>query len=221
MATEETRESGEPSRVNRPGPEEQTLESVGARHQEIMKRALEGQSSAAIAEAMSMNHSTVRVIRSSPLFKKELQKRRDTQVRSILDRVEDLTLEALDVLKDYMRQKGNYERQRLAAALEILDRAGYVKIQKQITVGINAEDVIKAIARLKAGNVEVIDAEIVNGGDAGERNSKGYGAVEQSPVGDDTGRPDTDTGPDRPEDPNKAIPESLLAAICRGRVVQE
>lgn len=196
------------------------IEELSARNQEIMKRLLEGQNSRQISEALQLQPSTIRMITTSPMFKRELQKRRETEIRGIATRLEDLTPEAVDVLKDYMRQKGNYERQRLAAALEILDRAGYVKIQKQITVGINAEDVIKALARLKAGDLDVVDATIVEG-DSGEQDSTGHVEVVTPSLGDDQGRHDNDTGLSRPEEPDKEVPSVPLAGSGDERVVRE
>jgi DNA-binding CsgD family transcriptional regulator len=82
------------------------LVTLTNRHYEIMNRLLEGQKLEQIADAMGMSRPYMRVIIGSKLFKEELAKRRELRDRGVLKRMEDLSQESLDVIRDLMREGG-------------------------------------------------------------------------------------------------------------------
>jgi len=83
----------------------------------MMLRYLEGQSVEEIAEAMVLQTDTVRGILNSRQMREEMEKLSQGAVQ----RVANLTDEALDLVRDTMRGKSNSEL-KLKAAKELLDR---------------------------------------------------------------------------------------------------
>jgi septum formation topological specificity factor MinE len=85
-------------------------------------------------------------------------KKRNSLV-SVNERLQNLAPDALDELEQEMRHSVS-EPIRQRAALEILDRAGYVKVEKKIQLQLSAEEVIKELNR-NAAKEDFTEAEIV------------------------------------------------------------
>jgi len=75
---------------------------------------------------------------------------------SLHERLEKLAPTALEVLEAQMNSPSDSIRQK--AALEVLDRAGYVKVEKRVNLQVSAEEVIKELNR---HSNEILDAEVV------------------------------------------------------------
>jgi hypothetical protein len=116
---------------------------------EILRRLLERQEPKSICVDMGLARQTLDALSLQPRFQREYELQAKIADRSIRVRMERLAGEALDVVRDVMRtavSPGN----RLRAAVEILDRSGYVKIEKRLTVTADAESIIRELNRLGA-----------------------------------------------------------------------
>ena len=136
---------------------------VMPRHREIMRRVLEGATYVQIAQAMGLHVQTIMLICTSPLFRGELEKLEQNADFSVVKRAEELSNEALDTLKTLMRNARS-EAIRKTSADSILDRAGYVKIEKRIVGIIGGEEVIRELGRRRRSQVAdaAEEAKVVN-----------------------------------------------------------
>jgi hypothetical protein len=119
---------------------------LNSRHREIMRRILEGSNETQIAEQMGLSRVAVCLVVTSPLFRAELEKMEAERDDAVISRAEALSNEALDTLKNQMRSAKS-ESIRNRAANDILDRAGYSKVEKRLVGIVNAEDVIRELNR--------------------------------------------------------------------------
>ena len=104
-----------------------------SRIREILRRVVVGQSYTAIAQDIHLSVDRVRAVCNSPLFKQHLQ-----EVQGRLDQLLSTEVagkfkmwanESADELYHLMKSSNN-ERIRKESACEILDRAGYSKVEK-------------------------------------------------------------------------------------------
>ncbi len=128
------------------------ITKVMPRHREIMRRVLEGATYVQIAQAMGLHVQSVMLICTSPLFRGELEKLEESADFSVVKRAEELSNEALDTLKTLMRNARS-EAIRKTSADSILDRAGYVKIEKRIIGIVGGEEVIRELGRRRRSQV--------------------------------------------------------------------
>lgn len=119
---------------------------LNSRHREIMRRILEGATSTLIAEQMGMSKVAVSLVITSKLFRDELEKLESQRDEGVIHRAESLSGEALDTLKTQMRFARS-EAIKNRAANDILDRAGYTKIERKLIGVVNAEEVIRELNR--------------------------------------------------------------------------
>jgi len=149
-----------------------------------MKHLVAGATMKEISMQMKMSESYLSVVANSPLFKTRLETIRSENYKQIGERLESYSHEALDKIVEKMRG-AKADAIQLAAAKEILDRSGYVKVDKTMSVVADAEKVIREMARLKGmnGNTNVTDAD-----------STDDEPSLPEPVGDGEARPDLDSG---------------------------
>ena len=139
------------------------ISKVMPRHREIMRRVLEGATYVQIAAAMGLHVQSVMLICTSPLFRGELEKLEQDADFSVVKRAEELSNEALDTLKVLMRNARS-EAIRKTSADSILDRAGYVKIEKRIIGIVGGEEVIRELGRRRRAQVAdaVEEAKVIH-----------------------------------------------------------
>ena len=128
---------------------------------EIIRRLLERQDPKAISGDLGIAAHDLAVLLAAPRFQREFDLQTKLADRGVRARMERLTSEALDVVRDIMRtaiSPGN----RLRAALEILDRSGYVKVEKRLTVTADAESIIRELNRLGSAPEHADTATPVN-----------------------------------------------------------
>ena len=113
-----------------------------------MKHLVAGATMKEISMQMKMSESYLSVVANSPLFKTRLEMIRSDNYKQIGERLENYSHEALDKIVEKMRG-AKADAIQLAAAKEILDRSGYVKVDKTMSVVADAEKVIREMARLK------------------------------------------------------------------------
>jgi hypothetical protein len=128
---------------------EYASEAVGELELEVIRRLLERQEPKDICRDVGLAASDLDALFQLPRFQREFELQTKLADRGIRVRMERLAGEALDVVRDVMRtavSPGN----RLRAAIEILDRSGYVKVEKRLTVTADAESIIRELNRLGA-----------------------------------------------------------------------
>lgn len=141
-------------------------------HREAIRRIVEGQSISQVAKDIGLSRTYVNNLKNhDPLFKSELEKAYVGREMDVLKRIQLTSFEALDVVRELMRE-GKSENIRLQAAMTILDRAGYSKLEKRVSVVADAETVIRELNRRRgrgetSDTAAVIEAaiEVVSGGD--------------------------------------------------------
>jgi hypothetical protein len=133
-------------------------------HREAIRRLVEGQSISQAARDLGLSRSYLNNLKNhDPLFIEELNKAYTGRELDVLKRIQVTSYEALDVVRELMRE-GKSENIRLQAAMTILDRAGYSKLEKRVSVVADAETVIRELNRRKGrgetGAGDVIEAAI-------------------------------------------------------------
>jgi hypothetical protein len=126
-------------------------------HREMVKRLVEGQNPKKIAQDLGFSKNYIFFLRrQDPLFRTELERATLNRDIEVHNRMRNLSGEALDVLKALMRDTKS-DVVRMEAAKTLLDRAGYGKLEKRVTVTADAESVIRELNRKKAN--ELAEAE--------------------------------------------------------------
>lgn len=128
-------------------------QSLRPRHREIMRRVLEGASYVSIASEMGITPQSVMLVATSKMFRVELAKHEAAMDDNVVKRADQLSNEALDVVKFNMRL-GRTEAIRQRAAERILDTAGYTKIERKLIGIVNGEDVIRELNKRKRESLE-------------------------------------------------------------------
>ena len=116
-----------------------TLSSLKTRHREIARLMLLGKSNNEISELIGISPTRISQIKSDPMFRgylASLEERCDRQVMDVRQRLANLSHEALDVVEELL--KDDKSSIQLAAAKDILDRAGYKPVEKVETVNLSA-----------------------------------------------------------------------------------
>ena len=139
-------------------PQRWEVSSLNARHREIMRRIIEGATYVEIAEAMGIHKQTVMLVCTSPMFRDELAKLEATLDTSVIKRADDLSNEALDTLKMMMRHAKS-EALKVRASREILDTAGYSKVEKKLIGIVRGEDVIKELNKRRVAAIEALGTQ--------------------------------------------------------------
>jgi len=134
---------------------------------EVMRRLMEQESPASIKKGMGLTAHAFDKVVLRPQFQVEYEDQCKKADRSIRGRLERLATEAIDVVRDVMRNAVS-PGTKLRAATEILDRSGYVKVEKRVNLNMDAEAVIRELNRQGISEVppvgetdETSDADIV------------------------------------------------------------
>jgi hypothetical protein len=127
---------------------------------EIMARLVELEPAESIRKNLGLDQAKwdVLVLRQAFVDEYALQAG-DADKRKIPKRMERLSTEALDVVRDVMRNAAS-PAYRLQAALQILDRAGHIKIEKRIQINADAEAIIKHLNQQGTKAIEVEAEEL-------------------------------------------------------------
>lgn len=138
-------------------------------HREAIRRLLEGQTVTKAARDLGLSRVYLDDLKhNDPVFKEALEHGLVNKDDDILKRIQLTSYEALDVVRDIMRF-GKTENTRLAAATTILDRAGYSKLEKRVSVIADAETIIRELNRRKGATGKQLEqgynvaVEIVDG----------------------------------------------------------
>jgi len=129
--------------------EEQCDSSLKTRHREIARLMLLGKTNNEIAELVGITPGRISQIKSDPMFLgylSSLEEKCDRQVIDVRQRLADISHKALDVVEELLADDKSSIK--LAAAKDILDRAGYKPIEKVATVNLSSvlsQDELQAI----------------------------------------------------------------------------
>ena len=157
-------------------------------HEDLLKRLVAGETMKEISISMKMSESYLSVVANSPLFKTRLEAIRTENYKQIGERLESYSHEALDKIVEKMRS-AKADAIQLQAAKEILDRSGYVKVDKTMSVVADAEKVIREMSRLKG----------LNGTDITGTSSEEHDTGSTEPVDNGENGADLDAGRSRPD----------------------
>lgn len=154
------------------------------RNRDIMLRALEGQSSEAIAQLYDLTPETISRILESPLVQDELQRLQGELNKDLVSKVKARSHEALETVTDVMRGEVGSEL-RFKAAKDILDRNPELQPKQQDLAGaIGAgmgEFIVREFARMRSERREGKDERRNStGGSAQETIVEGAGAGSRS-----------------------------------------
>lgn len=127
-----------------PPPQKWEVDVMRPRHREILRRVLEGATYVEIADQMGIHRQTVMLIATSPMFQSELAKLEQERDYAVIQRADSMAHEALDTIKVAMRTARS-EFLRVKSAKDMLDIAGYSKIERKIVGIVTGEDVIREL----------------------------------------------------------------------------
>jgi hypothetical protein len=127
-----------------PTPQKWEVDVMRPRHREILRRVLEGATYIEIADQMGIHRQTVMLIATSPMFQSELAKLEQERDYAVIQRADSMAHEALDTIKVAMRGARS-EFLRVKSAKDMLDIAGYSKIERKIVGIVTGEDVIREL----------------------------------------------------------------------------
>lgn len=119
---------------------------------EVMRRLMEQETATSIKAGTGLTIHAYDKIITSPQFQAEYERQCVVADRGIRSRLDRLSTEAIDVVRSVMRTAIS-PGIRLKAATEILDRSGYVKVEKRINLNMDAEAVIRELNRLGTTDV--------------------------------------------------------------------
>jgi hypothetical protein len=148
----------------KPGlPTSRTFETFSELEREVMVRLLECEPPETIMLGLGMDQRRYDSIVLAPTFMAEFNYLARHVDRRLEKRLENLSQEAVDVVRGIMRTAAS-PAYRLRAALEILDRSGHVKVEKRLQINADAETIIKHLNQLGTKPVElnVTEAEVLD-----------------------------------------------------------
>jgi hypothetical protein len=141
-----------------PPPLKWEVDVMRPRHREILRRVLEGATYVQIADQMGIHRQTVMLIATSPLFQAELQKLEQQRDYAVIQRADSMAHEALDTIKVAMREARS-EFLRVKSAKDMLDIAGYSKIERKIVGIVTGEDVIRELNKKRREAARVVEPD--------------------------------------------------------------
>ena len=138
-----------------PTPPARSLSILRPFHLEAIRRLIEGQMVKDVARDIGITATHLSHLKNNdPLFKEALERGMLNKEMDVLKRIQLTSFEALDVVRELMRT-GRSENIRLQAAQTILDRAGYSKLEKRVSVIADAETIIRELNRRKAQREDI------------------------------------------------------------------
>ena len=143
-----------------PPPQKWQVDVMRPRHREILRRVLEGATYIEIADQMGIHRQTVMLIATSPMFQSELQKLEEQRDYAVIQRADSMAHEALDTIKVAMRSARS-EFLRVKSAKDMLDIAGYSKIERKIVGIVTGEDVIRELNKKRREAIFNNSAEVI------------------------------------------------------------
>ena len=114
---------------------------------EAMRRLMEQELPQNVRKGMGLSQHSWDKMLARQEFQTEYERQCNEADRSLRSRLERLATEALEVVRDVMRNSIS-PATKLRAATEILDRSGYVKVEKRVNLNMDAEAVIRELNRL-------------------------------------------------------------------------
>lgn len=120
-------------------------------HHEIVRRLLLGQKAVDIAHDLGLHPQTVSNVRNSPLVQRQLavlQQQRTEEAVTIAEQIREIAPKAVQALDDAMSDPDSPWNAKVAAAKDVLDRAGYAPVRR--TENVNAHLTLEELEAIKA-----------------------------------------------------------------------
>ena len=120
------------------------------RHHEIARRLLLGQGNKEIASAMGITPQMVSIVRNSGCVREKLTTMsgaRDLDSVDLAKEIRELAPKALQVMEEIMDDTSAPKHVRLAAARDMLDRAGFAPVKK---LDVNSSHVVLSATDIEA-----------------------------------------------------------------------
>jgi len=140
------------------------IETLTPAYKEMIRLKLTGMKSVEIATHMNFSPALVQQVLASPLAQVKLQQLSDVKDAEATDLNAMLQEESLACVETIVELRDAADdRIRLAAAKDILDRAGYTpvkKIRQERFTGKLSEQDLDAIKRVKVVHAEVVETEV-------------------------------------------------------------
>ena len=144
------------------GERKYNLQRLLSVHREILRRHALGQKSVTIAEELNISAATVSYTINNPLAQEVLsgiQEGADASVVNVGERIQEIAIDAVEVLDEMIANAGVPPAIRLRAAVDVLDRAGHgavKKIEGRVAHGIfTAEEIAQMREQAKTAAKEV------------------------------------------------------------------
>lgn len=102
-------------------------------HHEILRLLLLGWKSVDIAQHLGMDPVTISIVKNSSVVKQQLrimQDARDMETIDVAKQIRDLAPRAVEYLEEVLENPDEATRNRLSAAMDLLDRGGYESPKK-------------------------------------------------------------------------------------------
>ncbi len=112
------------------------IKAMKARHYEIARRLILGQSQGEISRELGVTESWLSMICNSPLFKVVLGRLNEARDRDTLDVAKQLSEAAINAveIEERIMYTSTSEKVKMAAAQDIMDRAGFGRVTKSLNV---------------------------------------------------------------------------------------
>ena len=161
MMTEESRRPGPYHYIDQgeksPTVKTYELKHIRPRHREIARRLVLGESVKQISIDLGMSAHALYLITNSDLFKlelKRLEEQRELETVNIAHQLEEIAPQALDTLEKTMHTADD-DKLRVSCAKDLLDRAGYGAVQKNVNVNIDTSNLsLEAKRKLLAERIQ-------------------------------------------------------------------
>lgn len=150
--------------------ENYSIQKMNARHREMVRRILLGQTNVQIANALDVTPQNVSNVKNSPIVKAKIEHMQnilDAETLDVSTRIQEMSKDAIEVYYELMHGAEKEETRRMIAK-DVLDKAGFKAADKHVHAHLQGEQIDKMVERAKAeGSVvaepedNIQDAEIV------------------------------------------------------------
>lgn len=145
-------------------PERRKEHTFWDHHHEIVRRLLLGQKAVDIAADLGITPQTVSNVRNNPLVAAQLESmhaERDKDAMTVADQIKEIAPRAVAVLKEAMDDNDSPWNAKVAAAKDILDRAGHapVKRSENVNATLTLDELTAIKERARANGIVVPSAQ--------------------------------------------------------------
>lgn len=148
-----------------------SVQRMNARHREMIRRIMLGQTNVEIARALEVTPQNVSDVKNSPIVKAKIEHMQnilDAETLDVSTRIQEMSKDAVEVYYELMHGAEREETRRMIAK-DVLDKAGFKAADKHVHAHLQGDQIDEMVERAKAqGSVveepedeDIQDAEIV------------------------------------------------------------